>query len=980
MSKETASQTPRRSPRPRYPKEVRQRAVELLMQGKRRSVVADELDVSQDVLGYWLKLHKKSLGHVPAKANRFTDEQKQRAMAMAQKEGLEAAAAAIGAGVPTVYEWLKEAGLKYKGHRGNSGRPIPVSHDKEFAWMREDLPEYEAWRFLAARWIQEQVKNQRGKMLALRRFFQDYLKNTVEKVGFPTAPTELLARSALLPDFYGSTLKSYKENVGRTRNNFVHDFLNWVLLTELSVPDDHGRPVVSPQFHNPVQRRARGGGGQNAESVRSPLPYGYIDELRAMLAGGPTFADWRWAQSAMGGAEGTSGSGGATDWFEVDEARIDKSDPDCVWRLRRRSKYNGGPVLEMWSPVRWVALLIKLSLPLRTVQVRLLDSGEADTWRYDTTTEGTKWSVNGHKLKGGTERKPVQCGMFRRKVQLGRAEAPSVVLYINTNKTADANLSGSEKGYELPWLTTGPVHNNPLYWLERLRNWQEKYNPVSRRTPWSELGPKLLDTKSDVQLAGFSDSCFLFRTPELGPAEAHLPLGIKVLDVPWFSLLQAYEERLAQRGETLSDGSRIRLVKESGYLRVHFPLHSLRVSLITALALEGKVPFPILQKIAGHSRLVMTLYYTKLGTAYPNAELEEAAKRLDAAKSESIVKFLRDTEYKTLVKHAICNSSTTLALAIDEHPAARNPAGWMPMHHGACLVGGNTSQLEENRSVGGCYNGGANIGTPSTPRHAPVPGGARNCVRCRWFVTEPHYIWALQAHVNTLFYHSDEAMNAAVKAERQLGELRAARADAEAAGATFPQQELLAQTERIYETHMQRYSELTEDVAATVRLMQRCVELAKKQGAATPGSDGRALIAVGSAFDVQLAVQEVGSELLQLSGVCDSAELFPDINPGKAIFRRGQLLDAALAREGLPPMFMTLSEEDQLVAGNAFLRRLASAANPDNPALGKREVIALIDAGRSLSDMLKLDVRNLLHGASPAPALAASLVLETESE
>jgi hypothetical protein len=79
-------------------------------------------------------------------------------------------------------------------------------------------------------------------------------------------------------------------------------------------------------------------------------------------------------------------------------------------------------------------------------------------------------------------------------------------------------------------------------------------------------------------------------------------------------------------------------------------------------------------------------------------------------------------------------------------------------------------------------------------------------------------------------------------------------------------------------------------------------------------------------------------------------------------------------------MFLSLSEEDQLVAGNAFLKRLASAANPGNPALGRREVIALIDAGKNLSDMLKLDVRNLLHAAGRAPALSTSLVLETENE
>lgn len=975
------SQFPK-SPPParRHSAEIRKRAIELLSKGAAHTSVSDELDISESTIGYWWKQHKKQAGVVPRKQVRYTLAQKQRAMKIAQEVGLPEAADSVGATENTVYKWLAAEGLKYKGHKGERGRSKPVSHDKDLNWMREDLPEYEEWRNLSSQWIREQAKNVRGKLLALRRFFQDYLRNTVEKSGIGTSPSVVLSRSTLLPDFFDACLKGYKASVGRVRNNYIHDFLNWVLLTELSAPDDHGRPVVGPQFYNPVFRRARGGGGQNAESVRSPLPYGYIDELRAMLASGGTFSDWKWAQGALGGEEGGLGSGRATDWFEVDESLLDKSDPDCVWRIRRRSQAGGGPVLEMWSPVRWVALLTKLCLPLRTVQVRLLDSGESDTWRFSVPSGGAEWSKNAHRLADGTERKPTQRGVFRRKVQLGSASAPGVVLYVNTNKTADANLSGHEKGYELPWLTTGPVHSNPFYWLERLRNWQEKYNPISRRTPWAELGHKILDAKSDVQLAGFADACFLFRTPELGAEEAHLPLGTKILDPTWFRLLEAYEERLAQRGDVLPDGSRIKLVKEAKYLSVHFPLHSLRVSLITALALEGQVPFPILQKIAGHSRLVMTLYYTKLGTAYPSAELEAAAKRLDASKGESIVRFLRDTEYKSLVKLAICNSTTSLALSIDEHPAARNPAGWMPMHHGACLVGGNTSQIEGNRSIGGCYNGGPDIGTASTPRYAPVPGGARNCVRCRWFVTEPHFLWALQAHVNTLFYHSDEAMNAAVKAERQLGELRAARADAEAEGKSFSQQDLLAQTERIYETQMQRYSDFTEDVAATVRLMQRCVEQAKRQTNSSSGADGRALVAVGSALDVQFAVQEVGSELLQLSGVCDAAEVYPDINPGKAIFRRGQLLDAALAREGLPPMFLALNEEDQLVAGNAFVRRLASAANPRNPALGRREVVSLMDAGQSLSELLKLDVRSLLHEKSPEPSLRMSLVVETEDE
>lgn len=156
-----------------------------------------------------------------------------------------------------------------------------------------------------------------------------------------------------------------------------------MLLKEFSEETDNGQLVVSPAFHNPVPRMSREGLPRRDESVHSPLPYGYIDELRQILAAGPHFRDWQWAQQALGAKAGTRGRT-APDWFEVTEAQIDRTDPDCVWRIRKlKSGYRGGQVLEMWSPVRWVALLVKLILPLRTHQVRFLDSGEADTWRFE---------------------------------------------------------------------------------------------------------------------------------------------------------------------------------------------------------------------------------------------------------------------------------------------------------------------------------------------------------------------------------------------------------------------------------------------------------------------------------------------------------------------------------------------------------------------------------------------------------------------
>lgn len=77
----------------------------------------------------------------------------------------------------------------------------------------------------------------------------------------------------------------------------------------------------------------------------------------------------------------------------------------------------------------------------------------------------------------------------------------------------------------------------------------------------------------------------------------------------WFYLLSELEARCTARGETLEDGTPLRFVKAGSYATTHFPLHTLRVSLITAYALEGGVPMPVLSKlIAGHARLIMTIY------------------------------------------------------------------------------------------------------------------------------------------------------------------------------------------------------------------------------------------------------------------------------------------------------------------------------------------------------------------------------------
>lgn len=841
-------------------------------------------------------------------------------------------------------------------------RGVTRDSDTSLGWVEREYPQLTAWRTLAVEWLKGETSGLSVRFRAFVTFFERYILQQ----RLPLDPAIFLARETILPDFFSTACPDSAQGI--KYNNTIHAFLNFVLLRQFSEIADDGQPVVSPAFRNPVPRLSRKGLPRRDESVHSPLPYGYIDELRQMLAAGPHFGDWKWAQNAQGGERRARGRS-ATNWFEVTEDQIDRNDPDCVWRARAvRPGYSGGQILEMWSPVRWVALLVKLILPLRTFQVRMLDSGEADTWHYAAGA----WALNPSRLAQGSERQPLQQGVFRCRNPLDDGEAGPAVLYINTNKTADIAKPGAEKGYVLPWPSGGPVHQDVFYWLEKLRSWQEKYNAVSRRTAWTELDVRHVHAKSEVQLAGYPDACFLFRLPEVVESERHFPLSDAPMIVGWFRLLEALELRLADRGETHRNGAPIRLLpplegQNQGKTTL-FPLHSLRVSLITALALEGQVPFPVLQKLVGHSRLLMTLYYTKPGATHIRDVLLGAAERLEAAKESSIQNFLLDTAHDELQRRAICNSVSSLAAAIPQHPAARNPAGWMPMHHGLCVVGGNTSEVEDNGAVGGCYNGGANIGSSSNPRFGPVPGGSRNCVRCRWFVTEPHHLPALAAHFNTLAYHFDEARNSCMTHEQDLQGLKKLKADAEDEGRPFAHQDAYRQAERVWESAMKRFSDRAEDLVACWRLIERC-----KAALEEPQGDLMQLVTVGRVSDVQVAFEETESELLQLAGVCDSVEVYPDLEPGKAIFRRSQLLDAVLYRDDLPPVFMLLSEEEQLLTGNAFMRRLAQQMNPANPALGQREVIRLMDAGASLSQHFDLDLTSLLPAANSVQSIRTRL-------
>lgn len=110
---------------------------------------------------------------------------------------------------------------------------------------------------------------------------------------------------------------------------------------------------------------------------------------------------------------------------------------------------------------------------------------------------------------------------------------------------------------------------------------------------------------------------------------------------------------------------------------------------------------------------------------------------------------------------------------------------------------------------------------------------------------------------------------------------------------------------------------MCHDLHATVRLIDRCIEIADGE---RQNTDAVSLVACGGMTDLGYAFQQTDSELHQLEVICENAVIFPEVDAGKANLRRGQILDAMLQMNGQPPLFFRLTEDQQRTVGNELMR------------------------------------------------------------
>ncbi|WP_288362617.1 VPA1269 family protein [uncultured Spongiibacter sp.] len=831
--------------------------------------------------------------------------------------------------------------------------------DVTLSWITQELGgDWLQWQQYAAEWLAAENYNVSKKLEGIRHFII-YLS---EKAPYAKDAVLLFEGHPSGHTVSSEEFNAYLIEKGNSANNqkytyYVVNLCDFILTHHLSEEDDNGNEVAL--FINPFGKIKAV--ISKTETVHSPLPYRYIQQLRQILcpypAGipydkkpweGQNFSDWHWAIEHL--------QSGDLAWMEIDPDVIDKADRDCISRSREVSRkfgktYKTITIHEIWSPVMAMFLFTKLHLPLRSHQVRFLDSGEGDTWRY----EQGQWVENTmHAFKYGSTKRPYQKGVFKR-IFDSMSESYSTGLYISTNKTADQNKNEVQRGYTIPW-----EHEELLYWLEKLRNWQEKYNPIDRLTNGTELTiHQTGHAKSKQQLQDMGEFAFLFRA-----RNSRYCIGKRDTANPWYRLLLKLEDDVFTSGQTLSNGDRLRFVRdydndyekpEGAKASTEYPLHSLRVSLITCYTMDTNLPLPVISKLlAGHTRLLMTIYYNKITPSVMAQKMKEANASLVENQPNALRNFLVDAEMNQIklktAYHSDQHNSVEAVLA------NRNPIGWEERATGLCLVGGNTVRSDELSTVGGCWNGGP-ITRDTASRdlrvYGPVPNGPENCIRCRWHITDASYLPALNSRFNQLSYKAHQAAELAVEIEGQLEALKDELYLAEEAGQPFLKHSELQALERRYEKQRVLADEFAKDYIATFNLINRIIEIENQR---EDDDEGQKIIAVGSADDLNVSMKfiETESELLHLSLLCEDAEFHPDIHDDlrktPAIAKRTNALSRMMARQGYKPIFLEMDENTQLMAGNALMRKMAQIANPDDTLEGYRIAANYIEAQEYLMD------------------------------
>lgn len=764
----------------------------------------------------------------------------------------------------------------------------PNKLDPEFAWAIES----ERLRYWAeeARAFIATVKRGRELAIISANFWLNHVLVT------PNAPANPVSLFSMGKQEQQTIVDGLVEKARAENLLVIKAFLQSSLERACGCLDDHDRVAIAPGFSNPLRGESPTRTTRQAETYREPMPLRFVNLCQKIL----TEDDFAWPKKIA--RDRTEG-----DWISF-------KNPDT------------GRLEEVWSPVRCFALLAKLMLPARTYQIRMLDSGEGDHEIYDVATG--RWSTNAGPLAPSAAPKSrsrlIQNGVFR-KYQRKDSSFGSLIFF-NTNKTADIDSGPSRRGYVMPW-----EHADALQLFSELRAWQQRYNPLGKPTAWASV--KELRLRDGDELKRWGGACFLFRDPSNIDSPT-LPISAGRVQMMWRQLMAELERRLRDSGERLPNGEAIALMNPAvGNRSVATPifdLHSLRVTMITALYEQG-VPPEFIMKVAGHASVLMTLYYVKKSGEDITRTLDKARERQSESEQTAWIGYLQgksDGELKQITARGHDS-------AVDAFSASRK-AGLVMMDHGFCPM-----------SAQRCGQGLV-ISEESTAlnKFAAVPGGPSNCVRCRFFITGPAFLGGLEAHFNDLAYKAQSASRDYEKAQRHYEETLDLDARAAESGAAGLDPRRLSVAQSTYEKAAAKIDALLLSMHAAYRLVGQCVEIANREIDA--GGEGFALLVPGSGAEKLQAILQETTAFEQLNRICESAQIYQGLQMDVqlASVQRMRCFDRMLSDHGLDPVFCLIENDDIASAVANEMARFITAGLAGRPeSRAKKGSSSLVSLG-----------------------------------
>lgn len=555
--------------------------------------------------------------------------------------------------------------------------------------------------------------------------------------------------------------------------------------------------------------------------------------------------------------------------------------------LRVESREPGATPSRHISPVRPTLLLLLLALPLRVIQARLSDSGEADELipyveHGDAGKIRVVWRPNAHVMSTRGR----QQGFIRRFIDANasyRGEPDEFAgFYVNSNKTALYG-NGLDAGYEIPWQKDRLIQD-----LIALREWQMLHNPASRLLARDDLQDKRLLPTEDLRgnLPGY---IYLFRDLVDRRSGADEPVTYERVNTFFHRIMAEVEDRFHECGMTDERGDPIKLITlrndDGTPISGVYSLHGLRVAGITAFA-EAGVPVAIIAEfLAGHATILMTLYYNKIGPSTVTRVLEEASASFEARDHEG---WMRSALEKPIYHSRIAKNPNWLHADLEDCV----PGLWSVRLDGICPNG-------QTR----CHDGGP----ASKSRFVEVTGGKRNCPMCRHWLTGPTFIQGQTVSINAHLFRMRQ------KAERLV--------------ALHEQRRIQGAKQHIGDAIEGLEIELNEDVEtlnARHRLLQQSLDIDQ-----AVQRDERALAIISrNRQGIDAAYRDV-EELEFLDHLSQVVTIYPEVDATDAPLRRNVLLDQLLERDGLRAQLYKMPLSEAATLGNGISNLLRDLYGPD---------------------------------------------------